>query len=140
MSVDRFLTGEGGRPALKTPHFVYAKRIKSNLAVSTREGTVLAHVGDYLLFDADGNQWPISEEHLRHHYDVVARDEDGRLTLTGKCVKVRTIQLTQAISVVINADGSRLCGGPGDWLVRYPSGDYGIVAKEIFADSYRLLE
>ena len=139
-SVERFLTGEGGRSAQKIPHIVYAKRVDSNVAVSTREGTVLAYTGDYLLFDSDGNQWPISEEHLRHHYDVVEQNVDGRYKLRAKCVEVRAIELTQAISIPIRADGSRLSGAPGDWLVRYLSGDFGIVAKHLFADSYRLLE
>lgn len=139
-SVDRFLSGEGGRSAQRTPNFVYAERVDANVAVSTREGIVLAYIGDYLLFDAEKNQWPISEEHLRHHYDVVEQKDDGRYKLRAKCVEVHAIELTQAISILIRADGSRLSGAPGDWLVRYSSGDFGIVAKHLFADSYRLLE
>ena len=31
-SVERFLTGEGGRSAQKIPHIVYAERVDSNVA------------------------------------------------------------------------------------------------------------
>ena len=139
-SIGLFLSGKGGGTALKMPRIVYAERVSSEVSVSTREGTVLALPGDYVLSDADGNQWPISEEHLNSHYDVIEQNGSGRLKLRGKSVTVHAIQLSETVSIPIRADGSMLRGAPGDWLIRYSSGEFGIVAKHLFFDSYRLLE
>ncbi len=39
----------------------------------------------------------------------------------------------------VEVDSGRLAGRPGDWLLRYGEGGYGIVAAEIFAETYEVL-
>lgn len=125
---------------MKLPHVVYAEPVVQEASISTREGIVPALVGDYVLSDTDGNRWPVSKQHLDSSYEVIGYQTGGRLTLQGKSVKVEAIQVTQDISVPIRPGGVLLAGRPGDWLLRYPSGDFGIVASHLFFNSYKLLE
>lgn len=140
MSIESFLSGQRGRRALKLPHVVYAEQVVKEASIVTREGIVPASVGDYVLSDDDGNQWPVSKQHFHSSYYIIESATNGRLKLQGRSVAVEVMQLTNGISVPIRAGGVPLAGNPGDWLVRYPSGDLGIVASHLFFSSYRLLE
>lgn len=138
--IESFLAGGRGRPALKLPQIVYAKPVIQEALIATREGSVMALVGDYLLCDADGNEWPVSKQHFDCSYDIIGYENDGRIKSQGRSVNVEVIQLSDAISVPIRSNGATLLGRPGDWLIRYSSGDFGIVASHLFVRSYRLLE
>lgn len=50
---------------------VTAARVTQACTVSTLEGPVPAHVGDWILTDAQGNSWPIRDEVFRVTYEPV---------------------------------------------------------------------
>jgi len=52
---------------------------------------------------------------------------------------VRAKQIPVAFTVARSAGGDWLRGEPGDWLLEYAPGDYGVVARARFASVYRLI-
>lgn len=45
--------------------------VEERVEVETREGTVVAEPGDYLMREADGSVYPIAPEKFAEYYEVV---------------------------------------------------------------------
>jgi hypothetical protein len=56
-----------------------------------------------------------------------------------KPARVIALRLDQPIEVTVGYAKSTLRGSMGDWLVRYASGNFGIVRGDLFAHTYRIL-
>lgn len=46
--------------------------IQEEREIRTREGTVVAYPGDYIMREADGSLYPIAGEKFEQYYEVVA--------------------------------------------------------------------
>lgn len=45
--------------------------IEQKVEIETREGTVVAEPGDYIIKEKDGNEYPISAEKFKEYYQVI---------------------------------------------------------------------
>lgn len=139
--------GEGGLSAalLGEPNVVRVQKRPSRVTVrfatapetiQTREGPVRARAGDAVVSAPGGEQWPVERAAFARRYRPAgppgAYDSVPRPSLA--------VRMADPFAVVL-ADGvSRLSGQPGDWLVDYGDGHLGIVAADIFAATYDVLD
>lgn len=95
--------------------------------------------GDAIVTGTRGEQWPIPRARFEATYlpsgEGGAFGTDGLFHQTGHPVLVRRMDEAFGVSVA----WGELAGGPGDWLVQYAPGDFGIVSADIFADTYELV-
>lgn len=94
--------------------------------------------GDALVTGDTGDRWSVS----RNRFDAKYRPEPP--TLLGQAGRYRNVPVTVlakrmsvAFTVARSAGGDVLRGDPGDWLVEYAPGDYGVVAQARFDKIYR---
>lgn len=104
--------------------------------MTTLEGPVSFHAGDALLTGVNGERWPVGKERFERTYKAVPPTAPG----TSGCYvrlpnEVRARQMDKDFSVK-TGNGDTLHGKAGDWLLEYGPGDWGIVADEIFAQTY----
>jgi hypothetical protein len=96
--------------------------------------------GDALITGSTGDRWCVSRERFDAKYDP-----EGALTAgsagayRNRPAVVLAKRMTCEFSVSRSAGGDVLRGAPGDWLVQYAPGDYGIVERSRFERVYRLL-
>ena len=108
--------------------------------MQTLEGPVRYRAGAALVSGTRGERWPVEREPFDRRYEPApgtAAGRDGRYRRKPGVILVR--RLDAAIEVPVGAEGDRLRGRPGDWLLQYGPGEYGVVAPDIFADTYELL-
>jgi hypothetical protein len=104
----------------------------------SREGPNRYAVGDALVTGADGGVWSVSRDRFDARYETVPplqHGDDG--AYRNKRLTVLARQMTVAFTLTRSAGGDLLRGKPGDWLLQYAPGDYGIVDQEKFARVYR---
>lgn len=108
------------------------------------EGPNRYRAGDALLTAAGGERWVVE----RARFDAAYRpDEPSNPSLRhgdagiyrNRPVAVMARRIDQAFSVARRPGGDMLQGEPGDWLLQYASGDYGVVRQARFARVYRPL-
>ncbi len=107
--------------------------------LQTREGMVSYEKGDALVTGVDNEPWPVSRSRFDETYAPGAntvRGENG--TYRSVADPVWTVQMRSDFSVALPDEKGILLGNPGDWLVQYASGEYGIVGEEIFKKSYMI--
>lgn len=96
--------------------------------------------GDALITGSTGDRWCVSRERFDAKYEPVAPALAGRSgAYRNRPAPVLAKQMCGDFSVSRSAGGDVLRGGPGDWLVQYAPGDYGIVERSRFERVYRLL-
>ena len=127
-----------GIRVVKRPVSVRASRVTQPDSIQTREGVVIAAVGDWVLTDDLGNNWPVSEGHLRRHYAQLTPDPSGQVTTwIAKPIEVLATQLNEPVSVPVGPARSYIRGEPGDWLIYYGDNAFGIVAASLFDTLYQ---
>ena len=136
-NLDDLLSAPGAVVAVKRPLPVQVRFATAAGVCETLEGPVAYRSGDAILTGTVGESWPVERE----KFDVSYVSADGRPAGTdGTYVKhplpVPAVRLEAAAEVSLR--GGTLKGEPGDWLVRYAEGDYGIVRGEIFAGTYEI--
>ena len=104
--------------------------------VQTKEGPVQAELGAYIMTGTKGENWPIPADQF--NYDILSQDGD-----TGTAAKKKIIvfakEMNEHFEVKVSWSASTLKGKSGDYLVQYGPGDYGVVDKEIFNETYSVL-
>jgi PGDYG protein len=108
--------------------------------VRTPEGMVHARAGDAILTGNGGHHWRVSHAKFAGKYRPVPPTVMGESGLYMSLPnQILALQMQRSFDVLL-ADGvSELNGHPGDWLVDYGDGSLGIVAQDIFATTYELL-
>lgn len=104
---------------------------------ATLEGHVSYRAGDAIVTGMEGEQWPVERDKFATSYHPLApirMGEDGRYEK--KDEHVLALRLQQPLSVPVGQANDILNGRPGDWLVQYGPGDYGVVRNDIFLRSY----
>ena len=145
-------TGTGGYSAvvLEDPGHVRATKRETAVSVRfakergpvlTREGIVQAEAADAIITGVHGERWPVSAEKFGDKYQALEPTQHGEsgvyLTLPNEVLAIR---IGEPFAVVLSDGQSTLAGSPGDWLVDYGDGSFGIVAADIFAQTYEIRE
>jgi hypothetical protein len=108
--------------------------------VETLEGPVRHRAGAALVCGLRGECWPVERAPFERRYEPAQGTVAGRDGLYRRRPGVVLARpLDAALEVPVGAEGDLLRGRPGDWLLQYGPGEYGIVAPEVFADTYELL-
>ena len=102
--------------------------------VQTLEGSVEAPAGAYIMTGTKGENWPIPADKFKETYDII--DDQ---TASKKAIPVPAKQMQEDFFVTVSWSPDKLQGKPGDWLVQYGPGDYGVVEAGIFDETYDLL-
>ena len=99
--------------------------------VKTLEGPVGARSGDAIMIGTKGEQWVIPADKFAQTYDVL---EPGKAAK--KHIPVFAKKMEEPFEVKVSWSSDLLRGKPGDFLVQYGPGDYGVVGAEIFGETY----
>ncbi|MDR3255708.1 MAG: DHH family phosphoesterase [Synergistaceae bacterium] len=108
--------------------------------LDTYEGPISYGEGDALLTGVRGESWPVGRERFFSSYSArsgTAAGEDG--IYVKRATESLALQIDEQFIVELDGKGI-LRGAPGDWLVRYEPGDYGIIKRGIFKETYDTLE
>lgn len=100
----------------------------------SREGPNRYRVGDAIVTGSTGDRWCVSRERFDARYDPVPGMAGA---YRNKPVPVLAREMEQAFSIARSAGGDVLHGKPGDWLMQYAPGDYGITERARFLAVYR---
>lgn len=106
----------------------------------TPEGPVRYNVGDALITDVDGNQWPINRGYFEKHYapkSGLKMGENGIYTRLTHIVNA--LQLTDCRRLDLSRGRGILLGQKDDWLVEYEDGEMSIVGGDQFKILYKTL-
>jgi hypothetical protein len=123
---------------MKRPIPVQVRFATADGICQTLEGPVGYRVGDAILTGISGEIWPVERAKFNERYvpfegSVVGTDGN----YLKKPVMVFALRLDAPIQVPMPAGGI-LRGVPGDWLLQYGIGDYGIAKDEILRATYDL--
>ncbi|QSN60129.1 PGDYG domain-containing protein [Caballeronia sp. M1242] len=126
-----------------------ARRVVKNEAVTvvfaaaagelmSLEGPNRYATGDAIVTGASGERWVVSRERFDAKYAPeggIAHGEPG--TYRNRPSVVLAKQMQEPFSIARSAAGDVLTGEPGDWVMQYAAGDYGVVKAARFAKVYR---
>ena len=116
---------------IKRPVPVAARFADEDGTCATLEGAVRYRAGDALVAGTLGEQWPISRDRFDQTYERVS---DGMYRK--RPAVAHALLLKSAMTVRVGGEGDVLEGQPGDWLLQYNEGEYGIVDAEVFARAH----
>jgi hypothetical protein len=126
--------------ARKYERVIHVRFAPAACTVQTTEGIVHAKAGDAIITGTAGETWRVSQAHFAKKYrpvpPTVAGEAGPYMSLRNR---ILALQMLEPFEVVL-ADGSRLRGRSGDWLVDYGDGSLGIVNQAIFATTYEILD
>ncbi len=128
------------RRASRRPATLQVRFAATPGVVQTLEGPVRHRSGAALVCGLHGECWPVEREPFDRRYEPVdglTAGCDGLYRRRPGVVFARRVE--EALAVPVGAEGDLLHGRPGDWLLQYAPGEYGIVAPGIFCDTYELL-
>lgn len=141
MHTDDLTLQAGARRACKKPLPVRVAFAPADGVLATLEGDVAYRAGDALMTGAHNEQWPIQRAKFDAAYAAEAGTQPGADGYYAKRYQeVLALRLQQTESVKVGWQDSPLQGRPGDWLLQYGPGDFGIVAADIFETTYTLLD
>ena len=110
-------------------------------SIETLEGTVRHDAGDAILTGDLGERWPIQRSVFEARYqpaDGQAMGTDGSYHKSPR--KILALQARGPTRVNLSDGRGVLVGSAGDWIVDHSNGDMAIVAADVFALTYRLLD
>ena len=135
-SMDKEITDEwfahGSFETYKHPTPIHYKTAIHSGTVDTLEGPVDYLAGHKIITGPKGEKYPVSPEKFADYYDD---NEDG--TATPKKIH-KHAKLADHDGVVKTSWGDLNYKAGEDFIVRHGAGDYGVVKKEIFAQTYEL--
>lgn len=126
--------------ARKKPVAVHAQFAGRPGTLATREGPVRYEAGAALLTGTASERWPVERGTFDATYEPLAGTvpgQDGAYRKRPRDVLARRLDQPTTIAI---AAGDPLRGQPGDWLLQYGPGEYGIVGNDIFSATYELLQ
>lgn len=96
--------------------------------------------GDALITGSTGDRWCVSRDRFDVKYEPLPPTPRGASGLyRNHPVTVLAKRMESAFMVSRTAGGDVLRGAPGDWLLQYAPGDFGVVARARFERVYRLI-
>ena len=128
---DEWFNHEDTFVAFKPPKPIQYQIAQTSGTTETLEGPVRHEAGHSIVTGPKGEKYPIAPEKFEQLYDL---DEKG--TATPKKILKRVRPSDHA--GVLKTSWGDLSYKPGDLVVRHGTGDYGVVAPDIFATTYQL--
>lgn len=125
----------------KLPITLQVRWMPTDGVCATLEGEVRYRAGDPLLTGMQGEQWTMPAATFARAYEAAAGTaygSDG--CYRKKPLAVWALRLAAPATVAAGGQRDLLQGQAGDWLVQYSPGEFGIVAADIFAATYELLD
>jgi hypothetical protein len=108
---------------------------KDDGTIKTLEGPVSYNQGDYIMTGPKGEQYPISPE----TFDKLKTDNGDGTASPKKIIKLAKMADHDG-EVTLQYNGSQLAYHKGeDIIVRHGEDDYGVVKRDIFAQTYEKL-
>jgi hypothetical protein len=121
----------------KRPIAVSVSFAPSDGVTETLEGAVRHEAGDAIVTGVHGENWPIQRDAFAASYEPVAPTGPGQPgTYMKRPVIVLALRLGSVMTVPVGRHGDPLHGRPGDWLLQYEDGSYGVVCDGIFRATY----
>jgi hypothetical protein len=121
----------------KKPVAVEVEFAAADGVCKTLEGEVQYSAGDALLTGGHGDHWPVRRDLFRSSYEPIPPTRAGQ---NGRYRKLpalaHALRLTELFDIPASWQREALHGRPGDWLLRYGDGSFGIVQDEIFRETY----
>jgi hypothetical protein len=103
----------------------------------TAEGAVRFRAGDAILTGVRGERWPVRRDQFLSTYEPIAPTRNGSDGSYRKAPAVtHALRLAEPRAVTVNWQDSALQGRPGDWLLQYADGTYGVIQDAIFRETY----
>ena len=121
---------QGGFDTYKHPTPISYETATDNGTIDTLEGPVNYTVGHKIITGPKGEQYPVTAEKFADYYD---NNEDG--TATPKKI-IKRAKLADHDGVVKASWGDLNYKAGEDYIVRHGENDYGVVKKDIFAQTY----
>jgi len=106
--------------------------------IASREGPNHYRAGDALITGSGADRWSVSRERFDQRYQPLPplpHGSDG--AYRSKALPVLARQIPEHFTARRCAGGDLLRGNPGDWLLQYAPGDWGIVEDARFRRLYR---
>lgn len=144
------VSSDGSLSALSELVWVKARKLEAEVSVifcdnsdtvTTLEGLVRCEPGDAIVTGVQGEQWPVPRRLFDALYEPVfpaLMGKDGRYRILPHTVEAA--RLTQSQQIVLPGNRGSLNGSAGDWLVRQQDGSMGIVASDMFVNTYDIVE
>ncbi|HQT25916.1 MAG: hypothetical protein B7X10_02535 [Burkholderiales bacterium 21-58-4] len=105
--------------------------------IMSLEGANRYRAGDALITGSTGSAWCVSRDRFDEKYEPVSplrHGEEGNYR--NRPIPVLAKRMDEAFSIVRSQGGDRLEGAPGDWLMQYSPGDYGVTKHSRFVEVY----
>jgi len=123
----------------KKPIPVQTEFAAKNGVCETLEGPVRYRAGDALLTGVQGERWPVSRDLFFSSYEPIPPTKPGENGTYRKAPSVTyALRLQEARDVPVGWQNDPLHGQPGDWLLHYADGSYGVLKDSVFRESYAL--
>ena len=123
--------------AIKREQAVKVRFAHEACSVQTREGVVYADRDDAIITGPGGERWPVPQERFAEKYRALAPTENGKSgTYVALPNSVLALEMSEPFEVVLADGQTTLDGRPGDWLIDYGDGSLGVVAADIFPNTY----
>jgi hypothetical protein len=122
------------KPVTVSVHFASADGI-----CQTLEGPVQYQAHDAIVTAASGESWPIGRPVFEENYEQLesAGQSDNEADKYRKKYKpVHAVAINEPFTVPLQGGANWLQGKAGDWLMQYAPQDFGIVAPNIFHETY----
>ena len=120
--------------AVKKPILLQFEIAEVDQVVETKEGPTTVNAGDYIMTGTQGERWGIRKAVFEDTYIVASEDRAFK-----KNIEVEVEQKSEPFSVTVSWREEPLFGQPGDYLVTYGPDDFGVVAKDIFDETYTVV-
>jgi hypothetical protein len=130
-------TGPNALHVCKLPIPVQAAFAAGDGVCQTLEGPVRYRAGDAIVTGSQGEHWPVRRDAFLATHDAVPPTHSGE---SGRYLKrpalARALRLDHPCEVPVGWQDDRLHGRPGDWLLHYADGSFGVVQDAIFRATY----
>jgi hypothetical protein len=121
----------------KKPDPVRAEFAGEDGVCDTLEGAVRYKAGDAILTGVHGERWPVDRETFLASYQPVPPTRAGEAGSYSKAPSLtHALRLDRERDVPVGWQRDPLQGHPGDWLLQYADGGYGVVQDSIFRETY----
>ena len=125
----------GGFECYKVPNPVHYELAQEAGTIQTLEGPVSYDAGFYVMTGPKGEKYPIPPAKFKELYD-----DNGDGTATPKKI-IKMAKVADHPGAVDTSWGEKLNYNTGDdVIVKHGPNDYGVVKKDIFAQTYRTIK
>lgn len=127
--------------ARKREIIVSVEFCKNYAEIETLEGPVRCEVGDAVVTGVHGERWPVQRALFERLYEPIRplpMGKDGQYRSLPQ--EVDATCLTRPYRLKLPGQQGTLSGKTGDWLVRKQDGSMGIVAGNIFSETYDIVK